>query len=231
MAKYLSQQMLSYYDGKIKEYIRTHNAVASVATYSDLPTENLFDGMKIFVIDASGDQTVASGWAVYRYILSTTSWLKIAEGESLDLVLDWDNIQNKPNMSASNHVHGNISNAGALTEVVHNEQTDEDEVVAVDANTPLITGTNGAIQKGSFGNAANTFCEGNDPRLSDAREPTNHDSSKVTAMTSYSKPQSLTSGSEAISTSDSLNDAIGKLEFKIDSIETLTTSDIDALFV
>ena len=230
MAKYVSQSILNYYDGKIKEYIRTHNAVASVATYNDLPTENLFDGMKIFVIDASADTTVSSGWAVYRYIASTTSWLKIAEGESLDLVLDWDNIQNKPNMSASNHTHGNISNSGALTEVVHNDQTDEDEVVAVAANTPMITGANGAIQKGAFGTTANTFCEGNDSRLSDAREPTNHASSKVTAMTSYSKPNSLTSGHEAIEATDSLDTAIGKLEYKIDSIETLTTSDIDALF-
>lgn len=52
------------------------------------------------------------------------------------------------------HVHGNITNTGYL---------------GITANIPLITGTSGIIQAGSFGTAANTFCQGNDSRLSDAR--------------------------------------------------------------
>jgi hypothetical protein len=36
---------------------------------------------------------------------------------------------------------------------------------------PVKTGTNGVIEAGSFSNAAGTFCEGNDARLSDARTP------------------------------------------------------------
>ena len=42
------------------------------------------------------------------------------------------------------------------------------------ANKPLITTTNGTITTGSFGTSANSFCEGNDSRLSDARTPTAH---------------------------------------------------------
>ena len=42
------------------------------------------------------------------------------------------------------------------------------------ANKPLITTTNGTITTGSFGTTANSFCEGNDSRLSDARTPTAH---------------------------------------------------------
>lgn len=61
--------------------------------------------------------------------------------------------------SASNHVHGNITNDGK---------------VGTTANKPLITGTGGVVQAGSFGTAANTFCEGNDSRLSDARTPVAH---------------------------------------------------------
>ena len=61
--------------------------------------------------------------------------------------------------SASNHVHGNITNDGK---------------VGTTANLPLITGTGGVVQAGSFGTAANTFCEGNDSRLSDARTPVAH---------------------------------------------------------
>ena len=57
------------------------------------------------------------------------------------------------------HTHGNITNDGK---------------VGTTANLPLITGTGGAVQAGSFGNAANTFCEGNDSRLSDARTPVAH---------------------------------------------------------
>lgn len=61
--------------------------------------------------------------------------------------------------AASNHVHGNITNDGK---------------VGTTANKPLITGTGGVVQAGSFGTAANTFCEGNDSRLSDARTPVAH---------------------------------------------------------
>ena len=61
------------------------------------------------------------------------------------------------------HSHGNITNDGK---------------VGTTANLPLITGTGGAVQAGSFGNQANTFCEGNDSRLSDARTPVAHTHTK-----------------------------------------------------
>jgi len=61
--------------------------------------------------------------------------------------------------AAATHTHGNISSTGA---------------VGSTANLPLITGTSGVIQTGSFGTVANTFCQGNDARLSDARTPTAH---------------------------------------------------------
>lgn len=45
----------------------------------------------------------------------------------------------------------------------------DDFKVGTTANLPLITGTGGIVQAGSFGNTANTFTQGNDSRLSDAR--------------------------------------------------------------
>lgn len=57
------------------------------------------------------------------------------------------------------HVHGNITNTGAIGST---------------ANLPLITTASGVITVGSFGTGANTFCVGNDSRLSDARTPTAH---------------------------------------------------------
>jgi hypothetical protein len=42
------------------------------------------------------------------------------------------------------------------------------------AGKPLITGDNGLVTAGSFGTTANSFCAGNDSRLSDSRTPTEH---------------------------------------------------------
>lgn len=66
--------------------------------------------------------------------------------------------------ASATHSHGNISNDGK---------------VGTTANKPLITGTGGVVQAGSFGNQANTFCEGNDSRLSDARTPVAHTHGKA----------------------------------------------------
>jgi hypothetical protein len=55
--------------------------------------------------------------------------------------------------------YGNIANNGAI---------------GTTANLPIITTTGGVLAAGSFGTAANTFCQGNDSRLSDSRNPTSH---------------------------------------------------------
>lgn len=59
----------------------------------------------------------------------------------------------------SSHTHGNINNNGAIGST---------------SGKPVITGTNGVLQAGSFGTDAGTFCQGNDSRLSNARTPTSH---------------------------------------------------------
>lgn len=63
------------------------------------------------------------------------------------------------------HLHGNITNAGAIGST---------------ANLPLITTTAGAVTTGSFGSTANTFCQGNDSRLSDSRTPLSHTHGSIT---------------------------------------------------
>jgi hypothetical protein len=55
--------------------------------------------------------------------------------------------------------YGNIANNGAI---------------GATANLPIITTTGGVLAAGSFGTSANTFCQGNDSRLSDSRNPTSH---------------------------------------------------------
>ena len=77
----------------------------------------------------------------------------------------WTGVTGKPSdFTPSSHTHGNISNDGKI---------------GTTANQPLITGTGGAITAGTFGNQANTFCEGNDSRLSDARTPVAHTHGKA----------------------------------------------------
>jgi len=66
----------------------------------------------------------------------------------------------------TSHTHGNITNSGA---------------VGTTANLPLKTGTNGVIEVGAFGTAAGSFCEGNDARLSDDRDPNLHAASHAAA--------------------------------------------------
>ena len=61
--------------------------------------------------------------------------------------------------AASSHAHGSITSAGAI---------------GTTANLPVITGAAGALAAGSFGTWANSFCQGNDSRLSDTRTPKAH---------------------------------------------------------
>jgi len=58
-----------------------------VATFADLATlPDKVDQENVYVTDASGDATVDAGWAIYKYLLATDTWVKIGEQESLDIV-------------------------------------------------------------------------------------------------------------------------------------------------
>jgi hypothetical protein len=85
----------------------------------------------------------------------------------------------------ASHIHGNITNAGAIGST---------------ANLPLITGASGVIQVGSFGTTANTFCQGNDSRLSDARTPIAHDQawSTITSTPTTLVGYGITDGQKTI---------------------------------
>ena len=98
----------------------------------------------------------------------------------------YDDLSNKPaTMTPTSHTHGNITNDGKI---------------GSNANKPLITTTNGTVTTGSFGTTANTFCEGNDSRLSDARTPTAHTHSA----------SDITSGLATVATSGLYNDLSNK---------------------
>jgi hypothetical protein len=77
--------------------------------------------------------------------------------------------------ATSTHVHGNITNAGAIGST---------------ATLPIITTTSGVLTTGTFGTTAGSFCQGNDARLSNTRAPTAH------------KAQHAAGGSDALTAAD-----------------------------
>jgi len=84
------------------------------------PTQNAL----VLVLDASADSTVTAGSATYVYRVSTTSWIKISETESMDLVFNWSGIQGGPSSTpaqidsavAASHSHANLTLLNDLSE-------------------------------------------------------------------------------------------------------------------
>lgn len=79
-------------------------------------TETIFPGELVMVVDASADPTVEAGWAIYRRLVNASdlttleSWQKIAEKESLDVVVSWDNLKDKPTSTVS-QIDAAVANA------------------------------------------------------------------------------------------------------------------------
>ena len=77
------------------------------------------------VIDASADPTVDAGSALYAYDFGTATVYKMAEYESMDLVIQWASIQGRPSSSVAQiddavgkaHQHANKAVLDKFTEV------------------------------------------------------------------------------------------------------------------
>ena len=149
-----------------------------------------------------GDVVKQTDTGVMYYVVDTAN-LNSEDGYSeftagTATSVPWSGVTGKPSSyTPSSHTHGNITNAGA---------------VGTTANKPLITTTNGVITTGSFGTTANTFCQGNDSRLSDARTPTAHTHSA----------SDITSGLATVATSGSYNDLSNKPTIPTVNNATLT---------
>lgn len=94
---------------------------------ADIAARNALNPTKIinvYVEDATGDATVTSGGAYYLYKLSNSTWIKTAESESLDVILNWSAIQGKPTSSpasidaavANSHTHNNLTQLNKIAE-------------------------------------------------------------------------------------------------------------------
>lgn len=137
--------------------------LSSRTTYASLSGNSVVtEGVLKTVID---NAAFASGTHVHGNItnagaIGSTSDLVVVTGASGVLTTtSRSGIDSRSTFTPSSHTHGQITNAGAIGST---------------ANLPLITTTSGVITTGTFGTTANTFTQGNDSRLSDARTPLSH---------------------------------------------------------
>lgn len=71
----------------------------------------------VYVQDATGDETVNAGAAMYLFNHGTQTFYKVTEYESMDLVLSWENLAGAPTSStedidtavANSHTHANLT--------------------------------------------------------------------------------------------------------------------------
>lgn len=77
-----------------------------------------------YVLDASADGTVTSGGATYIFNTSGSTWTKIAEFESMDMVVNWADIVGAPVSSpaaidaavTASHTHANKTQLDLISE-------------------------------------------------------------------------------------------------------------------
>ena len=65
-----------------------------------------FAGLHVLVLDATADETVETGGAEYVY--DGTNWVKISELNDLDVIIQWENIQNKPLFPSLDGLEGQV---------------------------------------------------------------------------------------------------------------------------
>jgi|TARA_R110000851_G_C13028964_1_gene560922 hypothetical protein len=100
------------------------SAIEVVADIAARDALTLTANTQIMVLDATADATVDSGAATYIYRQSDTSFTKIAEYESLDVILNWSDIVGRPSSAVADiddavtkrHVHANKAELDLITE-------------------------------------------------------------------------------------------------------------------
>lgn len=110
----------------INSSISASNAFEIVDNVAARDALSLTGNKFVLVLDATGDATVAAGAATYAWRSSTSAWVKISEHESLDVVLNWAAIQNKPTSAvadidaavAQRHTHANFTELGKVGETL-----------------------------------------------------------------------------------------------------------------
>ena len=97
----------------------------------------------VYVLDATIDSTVTAGGATYLFNASADSWVKVSETESMDVVLKWANIQDKPTSTVADideavtqrHTHANKAVLDKLSEDANGEMLYNDTPVSIRWNS------------------------------------------------------------------------------------------------
>lgn len=112
--------------GMINAIITTRlSSISSLRVVADIAARNalvLTVSTMVMVKNATGDATVSGGAALYVFESGPDTYSKIAEYESLDLALAWNNITGKPGSSPANidaavtasHTHANSANLAKI---------------------------------------------------------------------------------------------------------------------
>lgn len=154
--------------GTVTSLPTTHSAgwtyrVITAGTYAGKVCE--VGDLLIAVVDRTGSSNTNDDWTVAQTNIdgsvvgpasATANNFALFDGTTGKLIKDAG--FGSGIFAVSSHSHGNITSVGAIGST---------------ANLPIITTTNGVLTTGSFGTTANTFCQGNDSRLSDTRNTTN----------------------------------------------------------
>ena len=85
--------------------------VDDIAARNALP--NPYTGLSAYVKNASADSTVNAGGAYYIY--DGAAWVKTAESESMDVILNWSAIQNKPTTLNGYGITDAVKNTDVVT--------------------------------------------------------------------------------------------------------------------
>lgn len=87
----------------IEGALATLNAleIASDIAARDALASGLERNVLVLVLDATGDATVTSGSALYAYNRAAGTFAKVAEYESMDVVVQWSSIQGRPSSTAA----------------------------------------------------------------------------------------------------------------------------------
>lgn len=97
----------------------------------------------VYVKDATGDLTVSSGGATYLYDPIATSWVKVNEAESLDVVVTWASISGKPTSTpaaidsavANAHTHANKTQLDKISEDLGGNLTYDNSLPSIGWNS------------------------------------------------------------------------------------------------
>lgn len=110
----------------LADWEKTSNSMPIVADIAarDALILTLEKNSFILVLDASADPTVESGSALYAYDFETATVHKIAEYESMDLIIRWTDIQGRPESTSEQidstvgkaHTHSNKAVLDKFTE-------------------------------------------------------------------------------------------------------------------